>query len=326
MRRRDFITLLGGTAVAWPSAALGQQQAMPIVGFLSVGSLRPFTGTVAAFRDGLSETGYVEGKNVALEYRWAEGHNERLPTLAAELVSRQVTALAVLADIAISAAKAATARVPIVFMTGGDPVRNGFVASLNKPGGNVTGATWFSSDPMAKRLALLHQLVPHATVVGQLLDENFQDSVSHINDVQKGARALGLQLIVMKARTAADIDSAFNSLSEQGVHALVTGPGGLTFSRREQIVALAAKYEIPAMFPFREFAEDGGLISYGNKLQDSFRWAGVYVGRVLKGEKPADLPVIESTRFELVINLKTAKVLRLEVPPTLLAVADQVIE
>jgi ABC-type uncharacterized transport system substrate-binding protein len=237
-----------------------------------------------------------------------------------------VTVIAVLADIAISAAKGTTETIPIVFMTGGDPVHNGFVLSLNQPGANITGATWFSSDPMAKRLELLDQFIPNVKVVAQLVDLNFQDSVLHIPDVQNAARALGRQLLVMKVGSATDIDKAFESISQQGANALVTGPGSLTFSRRKQIVALAAKYAIPAIYPFRAFTDDGGLFSYGNKLQDSFRWAGVYVGRILKGEKPANLPVMRSTNFEFIINLNTAKLLGLEVPPKLLALADEVIE
>jgi putative tryptophan/tyrosine transport system substrate-binding protein len=274
----------------------------------------------------LSETGYIEGRNVAIEYRWAAGKNERLPEMAADLVSRRVAVIAVLADIAVSAAKAKTMTIPIVFMTGGDPVREGFVASLNQPGGNITGASWFSVDPMAKRLEILHQVVPNAAVIAQLVDLNFQDSVSHVAEVKEAARNFGLQLVVLVSRTANDIDTAFTSLLQQGAHAIIVDPGSLHLSRREQIVALATNHAIPAIYPFREFAMDGGLISYGNRLQDSFYWSGVYVGRILKGEKPADLPVIRATKFELVINLKTAKALRLETPPTLLATADEVIE
>jgi putative ABC transport system substrate-binding protein len=326
MQRREFITLLGGAATAWPLAASAQQPVMPSIGYLSIGSPRPFAHLVAAFLRGLSETGYIEGRNVAIEYRWAAGKNERLPEMAADLVSRRVAVIAVLADIAVSAAKAKTMTIPIVFMTGGDPVREGFVASLNQPGGNITGASWFSVDPMAKRLEILHQVVPNAAVIAQLVDLNFQDSVSHVAEVKEAARNFGLQLVVLVSRTANDIDTAFTSLLQQGAHAIIVGPGSLHLSRREQIVALATNHAIPAIYPFREFAMDGGLISYGNRLQDSFYWSGVYVGRILKGEKPADLPVIRATKFELVINLKTAKALRLETPPTLLATADEVIE
>jgi len=322
--RREFIVTLGSVA-AWSLAARAQQPVMPVIGFLSIGSLGPFAHTVAAFHRGLRENGYVEGYNVQIEYRWTEGQNERLPALAADLVGRRVAVIAVVGDIAISAVKAKTLTVPIVFMSGGDPVRNGFVASLNRPNANVTGATWFSVDPMAKRLGIIHQIVPNATVIAHLVDQNFPASALHVAQVQEAARALGLQLIVLSVRTASDIDAAFTSHLQQA-GALVVGPGGFHFSRRDQIVALAAHLAIPTIYPFREFAQDGGLISYGNRLQTAYQWAGVYVGRILKGEKPADLPVMQSTEFEFVINLKTAKTLGLEIPPTLLAIADEVVE
>jgi putative tryptophan/tyrosine transport system substrate-binding protein len=326
MRRREFISLLGGAAAVWPLAVRAQLPAVPVVGFLSIGSVRPFAHEVAAFRQSLSEVGYVEGHNVAIEYRWAEGHNERLPELAADLVSRQVSTIAALGNVAISAAKAQTTTIPIVFMTGGDPVKDGFVASLNRPDGNITGATWFSPDPMTKRLDLLHQIVPNAVMIAQFIDENFSDSVLQIPAVKKVANALGLQLVVLGGRTPSDIDTEFASLLQQGASALSVGPGGLHFNQREQIVALANRNAIPAIYPFREFADEGGLISYGNKLDDAFHWAGVYVGRVLKGEKAANLPVIQSTKFELVINLKAASALGIKIPATLLALADEVIE
>jgi putative tryptophan/tyrosine transport system substrate-binding protein len=326
MRRRAFIAALGGAA-AWPMAVRAQQQpAVPVIGFLSIGSPGPFAHTVAAFRRGLSEAGYVEGQNVAIEYRWVEGRNDRLPALIADLISRRVALIAVVGQIVIAATKAATTSIPIVFMTGGDPLGDGFIASYREPGANVTGATWFSIDPMEKRVGLLHELIPNAPIVGQLLDQSFPDSIARMGSVEATARALGLHLMAFHTRTAADIDKAFASLSQQGARGLVVGPGGVHFSLREQFVTSAARYAIPALYPFREFVEDGGLISYGNKLQDSYRWAGVYVGRILKGEKPAHLPVIESTTFELVINLKTAKTLGLDIPPTLLARADEVIE
>jgi putative ABC transport system substrate-binding protein len=325
MRRREFIAGLGGAA-AWPLAARAQQSAMPVIGFLSPGSLHAFAHEVAAFQQGLRETGYIDGRDVAIEYRWAEGHNERLPALAADLISRHVSVIGALANVAISATKAQTTTIPIVFMTGGDPVRDGFVKSLNRPNGNITGATWFSPDPMAKRLDLLHQIVPNAVVIAQLLDQNFSDSVLQIPEVKNAANAFGVELVVLGARTSSDIDTAFASVLQQGASALVVGPGSLHFSQREQIVSLANRQAIPTIYPFREFTDEGGLISYGNKLDDSFRWAGVYAGRVLKGEKPADLPVIQSTRFELAINLKTARALGIKIPATLLAVADEVIE
>jgi putative tryptophan/tyrosine transport system substrate-binding protein len=326
IRRRAVIAALGGAA-AWPLAARTQQQpAVPVIGFLSIGSPGPFAHTVAAFQRGLSEAGYVEGQNLAIEYRWVEGRNDKVPVLVADLVSRRVAVIAVVGQIVISATKAATTSIPIVFMTGGDPLGDGFIASYREPGANVTGATWFSIDPMEKRVGLLHELIPNVPIVGQLLDQSFPDSIARMGSVEATARALGLHLIAFHTRAAADIDKAFTSLLQQGARGLVVGPGGVHFSLREQIVVSAARYAIPALYPFREFVEDGGLISYGNKLQDSYRWAGVYVGRILKGEKPAHLPVIESTTFELVINLKTAKALGLEIPSQLLARADEVIE
>jgi putative tryptophan/tyrosine transport system substrate-binding protein len=325
VRRREFIAALGG-AVAWPVSVRAQQPAIPVVGFLSIGSPGPFAHTVAAFRRGLSEAGYVEGQNVAIEYRWVEGRNDKLPALVADLVSRRVAVIAVVGEIVISATKAVTTSIPIVFMTGGDPLGNGVIASYREPGANITGATWFSIDPMEKRVGLLHELIPNVSTVGQLLDQSFPDSLARMGSVEATARALGLHLIAFHTRTADDIDKAFTSLVQQGARGLVVGPGGVHVSLREQIVASAARYAIPVLYPFREFVEDGGLISYGNKLQDSYRWAGVYVGRILKGKKPAHLPVIESTTFELVINLKTAKKLDLEIPATLLARADEVIE
>ena len=323
--RRAFIAALGGAA-AFPPVARAQQPAMPVIGFLSIGSPGPFAHTVAAFRRGLSEAGYVEGQSVAIEYRWVEDQNDRVQALVADLVSRRVAVIAVVGQIVISATKAAATSIPIVFMTGGDPLGNGFIASYNEPGANVTGATWFSIDPMEKRVDLLHELIPNVSIVGQLLDQSFPDSIARMESVEATAHALGLQIIAFQTRTAADIDKAFTSLLHQGGRGLVVGPGGVHFSLREQIVASAARYAIPALHPFREFVEDGGLISYGNKLQDSYRWAGVYVGRILKGEKPAHLPVIESTAFELVINLKTAKALGVTVPQRLLYTADEVIE
>jgi putative tryptophan/tyrosine transport system substrate-binding protein len=325
MRRREFVAGLGGAA-AWPVVARAQQPVMPLVGFLSPGSRHAFAHEVAAFQQGLRETGYVDGHNVTIEYRWAEERNERLPALAADLINHQVAVIGALANIAISATKAQTTTIPIVFMTGGDPVRDGFIESMNRPNGNITGATWFSPDPMAKRLDILHQIVPNADVIAQLVDQNFSDSVLQIPEVKNAADALGVQLVVVGGRTASEIDKAFASILQQGANALVVGPGSLHFTQREQIVTLANQHAIPAIYPFREFVDEGGLISYGNKLDDSFRWAGGYVGRILKGEKPAALPVIQSTKFELIINVKTANVLGTKIPPTLLALADGVIE
>jgi putative ABC transport system substrate-binding protein len=325
MKRRAFIAGLGGAA-AWPVVARGQQPDLPVVGFISIGSPGPFAHTVAAFLRGLSEAGYVEGQSVAIEYRWVEDRNERVPALVADLVSRRVAVIAVVGQIVISATKAATTSIPIVFMTGGDPLGNGFITSYREPGGNLTGATWFSIDPMEKRVGILHELVPNISTVGQLLDQSFPDSIARMGSVEATAHALGLHLIASHIRNAADIDNAFTSLLHDGARGLVVGPGGVHFSSREQFVASAARYAIPVLYPFREFVEDGGLISYGNKLQDSYRWAGVYAGRILKGEKPGQMPVIESTAFELVINLKAAKTLGLSVPQRLLYTADEVIE
>jgi putative tryptophan/tyrosine transport system substrate-binding protein len=286
LRRREFIAVLGGAIAAWPLAARAQQQpAMPVIGFLSAGSLGPYAHAVAGFNRGLREKGYIENYNIRTEFRWAEGHNERLPAFAADLVSRRVSVIATQANVAIAAVKAQTTTIPIVFLTGGDPVRDGFVASLNRPGGNITGATWFSPDPMAKRLDLLHQIVPKAAVIAQLIDQNFEDSVRQIPVVEAAARALGLQLIVLGNRTPSDIHTAFTSLLQRGANALVVGPGALHFNQRGQIIALATDHAIPTIYPFREFAFDGGLIGYGNRLQTAFQWAGVYVGRVLKGDQ-----------------------------------------
>jgi putative tryptophan/tyrosine transport system substrate-binding protein len=306
LKRREFITLLGGAMAAWPLAARAQQSTMPVIGFLSAVSPGPFAQRVAAFHRGLSETGYVEGRNLAIENRWAEEQYDRLPALAADLVGRQVVVIVTYTDAAALAAKAATTTIPIVFVNGGDPVRAGIVPSLNHPGGNVTGASFFGVDLASKQLSLMHEFIPDATVIGFLVDQNVPDAVAQVPAVQEAARKLGLQLIVLHARTATDIDTAFATLVHERVGALVVGTGALLTNRRKQIIALAARHAVPAIYPFREFAVDGGLISYGNNVPDSFRQAGVYAGRILKGDKPADLPVILSTKFEFVLNLKTA--------------------
>jgi putative tryptophan/tyrosine transport system substrate-binding protein len=324
VRRREFLALVGAMAGSLPARA--EQAAVPVVGYLAIGSLRPFAQTVAAFNRGLNEIGFVDGHNVRIEYRWAEGRNDRLPEFAADLVHHDAAVIAALGDVAVNAAKANTTVIPIVFMIGGDPVRDGFVTRLNHPDKDITGATWFSVDPMPKRLGILHQIVPNISVIAQLIDQNFADSASHVSEVQETARELGVELVVFGIRTADDIDKAFADLAQQGIRAVAIGPGGTHFSRREQIVRLVAQHSLPAIYPFREFALDGGLISYGNKLQESFRWAGVYVGRILKGEKPADLPIMQSITFELVVNRKTARTIGIEIPPTLLATADEVLE
>src|SRR3954453_1448180 len=324
MRRRDFIKG-GGAAVAWPLAALAQQP-LPTLGFLSAVSPGPFALRMAAFHRGLNETGYVEGRNLVIEGRWAEERYERLPALAAELIDRRVSVLVTYTDAAALAAKAATRTIPIVFINGGDPVRAGIVPSLSRPEGNVTGASFFGVDVWPKQLSLLHELVPGAAVIGLLVDQNLRDAIEQVPAVQEAARKLGLQLVVFQARTATDIDSAFASFVRDRAAGLVVSSGALLTSRRKQIIALAARHALPAIYPFREFAADGGLISYGNSVPETFRQGGIYAGRILKGEKPADLPVVLSTRYESVLNLKTAKELGLTVSPLMLTGADEVIE
>ena len=326
MTRRDFITLLGGAAAAWPLVARAQQAAMPVIGFLSGVSPGPFAQRLAAFRQGLNETGTIEGQNVAIEYRWAEDQYDRLPALATDLVGRRVVVIVAYTDAAAFAAKAATTTIPIVFLSGSDPVGAGIVPSLNRPGESITGVSWFGSDLVPKQLSLLHELVPKAAVIALLVDLNSPEMQRRLSEVQAAARTLRLQLVVLNARTASDIDMAFASLVRKRASALVVGAGAFLVSRRDQIIALAARHAIPTIYGFREYSADGGLVSYGNDTRDAFRRAGVYTGRILKGDRPANLPVERTTKFELVINLKTAKALKLTVPPTLLARADEVIE
>jgi putative ABC transport system substrate-binding protein len=326
MGRREVIALLG-SAAAWPLAARAQQPAMPVIGFLSGVSPGPFAQRLAAFRQGLNETGTIDGQNVTIEYRWAEGQYDRLPALATDLVYRRVVVIVAYTDRAALAAKAATTTIPIVFLIGSDPIKLGLVASLARPGENITGASWFGVDLEPKQLSLLHELVPNAAVIALLVDLNAPSATSRVSQVQVAARALGLQLVVLNVRTPSDIDTAFASLVQERAGALVVGAGAFLVSRRDQIIALAARHAIPAIYGFREYSADGGLISYGNDIPDAFRRAGVYAGRILKGvEKPADLPVERATKFELVINLKTAKALGLEVPLHLQQLADEVIE
>jgi putative tryptophan/tyrosine transport system substrate-binding protein len=325
MRRREFIWLLGGAA-AWPMAARAQQPALPVVGFLNSESPGPLTNLVAAFRHGLKETGYIEGQNVLIEGRWAEGQNDRLPELADDLLRRQVIVIAAAGGVSARAAKAATTTVPIIFWIEGDPVEMGFVASLNRPGSNLTGVTTLGAELTAKRLELLREVVPTATAVAVLVDPTTLTAETLSRDLQSSARALGLQIQLVRASAESDLDPAFATSLERRAGGIVIGPGPFLSSRSKQLAALALRHGVPAIFQFREFVTAGGLISYGGSVTELYRLAGVYVGRILKGEKPADLPVQQSTKVELMINLKTANALGLTVPQSVLARADEVIE
>jgi putative ABC transport system substrate-binding protein len=324
-RRRQFIMLLGGAAAAWPLAARAQQPAMPVVGFMSARSAADSSREVVAFRQGLAETGYEEGRNVAVEFRWAQGQFDSLPAIAGELVRRP---LAVLAAVGLSArvAKAATTTIPIVFGTGLDPVEEGLVTSLNRPGGNVTGATFLSALLGAKRLGLLRDLVLGADVIALLVNPNTKVGQAQTKDVQEAARALGQSLVVLHGGSDESIDASFAALTQQHVAALMVGADPFFDTRRDRLIALAAQHQVPAIYQLREYALAGGLMSYGASITDMYRQVGLYVGRVLKGEKPADLPVVQVTKFELVINLKTAKALGVKISDNLLSLADEVIE
>jgi putative ABC transport system substrate-binding protein len=327
MRRRDFIRLLGGVAAAWPLAVRAQQRPMPVIGFLHSASPGPFARAVDAFRQGLSETGYVEGQNVAIEYRWAEGQYDRLPALAADLAGRQVSVIVAVAGNAPAlAAKAATTSIPIVFVSGGDPVSAGLVASLNRPGGSVTGVSWIATALVPKQLELLRRSVGNAALIGALVNPSYPDRDLQLRELQQGADAIGQEIKIVQAASAHDIDTAFASLVQMSANALIVANDPFFVNRRDQIVALAAKHRMPAMYFSREFATGGGLLSYGASLVEAARQGGIYAGKILRGEKAADLPVMQSTKFEFVVNLKTAKVLSLEIPPTVLALADEVIE
>ena len=323
MRRREFVSLFGGAA-AWPLAAQAQQPAMPVIGFLSIGSRQSDEARLAHLREGLKEAGYVEGRNVASEYRWAERQNGRLAPLATDLVRQSVAVIvAVGGNAPALAAKRVTTTIPIVFITSGDPVRQGLVASLNQPGGNLTGVSGMANVVVAKQLEVLHETVPLGALVGLLANPN---NPSVERDAQEAARALGLKLLVARAATERDLETAFATLAEQRADAILVPSDPLFNDLPDQLVALAARHAMPAVYSLREFARAGGLMSYGNGLAEAYRPAGVHAGRILKGEKPADLPVIQATKVELVINLKTAKALGLAFPITLLGRADEVIE
>jgi putative ABC transport system substrate-binding protein len=327
IKRREFITLLGGAAATWPLAASAQQPAVPVIGYLSARSPDESKHLVDAFRSGLQTLGYVEGQNVAIHFRWAEGQYDRLPAMAAELVREKVAVLATLGgEPSALAAKAATSTIPIVFSVGGDPVKQGLAASYNRPGGNATGVSLLTNPAEQKRLGLLHELVPQATTVGFLVNPTFPGSGSQISDVQEAARTLNLQVHILRASADREIESAFESVAPQNIQALAVGADGFFDSRRAKLVALAARHAVPTIYQFREFAVAGGLVSYGVDASDAYRLVGVYTGRVLKGEKPADLPVVQSIKFQLVINLRTAKTLGVSFPDRLLALADEVIE
>jgi ABC-type uncharacterized transport system substrate-binding protein len=325
MRRREFIMLIGGAA-AWPLAARAQQPAMPVVGLMAGSSPGALRQQVAAFRDGLKETGLIEGQNLAIEFRFAEGQLDRFPSFASDLARRQVTVIVATTVAGAFAAKRATTTIPIVFSVGNDPVEVGLVPSLNRPGGNMTGVHQLTSGLEAKRLGLLHEMVPRATTIAVLINPNFESAATQLRDVQEATARLGVQLVVLNANVESELDAAFSTIVQQKAGAALVCASPFFNARRQQLVVLAARHAVPAIYEWREFAEAGGLMSYGTKLADAYRQAGIYAGRILKGEKPADLPVVQLSAFEFVINLNTAKALGIEVPPTLSARADEVIE
>jgi putative ABC transport system substrate-binding protein len=327
MLRREFITLLGGATAMWPLAARAQRTAMPVIGFLDGGSQIATAHLVAAFRQGLNETGYVEGQNVMIEYRWANGEYDRLPALAAELVRIPVSVLATGGgEPTARAAKSATTSIPIVFDSARNPLELGWVTSLNRPGGNMTGVNTMVDELVAKELGLVHELTPQAQVIAILVDPNNPRTESIVSHAEAAVGALDCNLRVLTARSEEDLDTAFVSLDQQRIGALFIGPNPFFYNRRDRIVALAARHAVPTLYVRREFAAAGGLMSYGTSLPDTYRQIGVYAGKILEGEKPGDLPIVQPTKFELVINLKTAKALGLTIPPGILAIADEVIE
>ena len=326
MRRRDFVKGIVGSVTAWPLAASAQQKAVPVIGFLGSSWPADRARLVTAFRQGLRETGYVEGQNVAIEYRWAQDQYNQLPDLAADLVRRDVAVIAAHDTLSAIAAKVATKTIPIVFATGGDPVRDGLVTNLNRPDGNVTGVSFIAVELGAKQVGLIHELRAGPTRIAVLVDPKWPLTEQFVSEVSAAASAIGQQMEVLYASSGAEIDAVFASLSQKRADALLVGPSALTNNRRVQLATLAAYHRILAIYPLREFAETGGLMSYGASITDAHRQAGVYTGRILKGEKPADLPVMRSSKFEFVINLNTAKAFGLTIPPGLLAAADEVIE
>jgi putative tryptophan/tyrosine transport system substrate-binding protein len=326
VKRREFITLLGGAAASWPLAARAQQPAMPVVGFLNSASPEGYAPMATAFGEGLKQTGYFEGQNVAIEFRWADGHYDRLPELATDLVRRQVAVIAAGGPPAALAAKAATSTIPIVFTSGTDPLKLGLVSSFNRPGGNITGVHLFLSELNTKKLGLLRDLLPQAKAIGVLLNPAAENAEPQWRDLQTAGLALGFRIQRVNASSDREFNPAFATLVELRVDGLVVGADPFFNGRREHIVGLAARHAIPAVYETREYADAGGLIAYGTSIKDAYRQAGVYVGRLLRGGTPADLPVLRSTKFEFVINLKTARALGLTVPPGILAIADDVIE
>ena len=327
MRRRDFIKVVAGSAVTWPLATGAQQSAMPVIGWLSARSPAEAASVLQAFRQGLGQVGYFEGKNVTIEYRWAEGRYDQLPALAAELVSRQVTLIAATGgEPSPLAAKAATSTIPIVCTLGGDPVEIGLVASLNQPGGNLTGTTIMAVEMAPKRLDLARQLVPNATTVAMLINPRFPTASAEAREVQNAARPAGIQINLLNASTESEIDTAFTTIVQQKSGVLIIGTDPFLVGQRDQLVRLAARYTLPTIYFLREFVEAGGLMSYGPNIANGYRQAGVYAGLILNGANPANLPIVQPTQFQLYLNIKTAKTLGLQVPPLLLALADEVIE